>query len=60
MSGEDQLMKLLMISIISNDRCVKKSKDKNGEEQVNYLLIKRLPVDFVLRPKRPVGALLAV
>ena len=60
MSGEDQLMKLLMISIISNDRCVKKSKDKNGEEQVNYLLIKRLPVDFVLRPKQPVGALLAV
>ena len=60
MSGEDQLMKLLMKSIIPNGRCVKKSKDKNGEEQVNYLLIKRLPVDFVLRPKRPVGALLAV
>ena len=55
MSGDGQLMKLLMISIIPNDRCVKKSKDKNGEEQVNYLLIKRLPVDFVLRPKRPVA-----
>ena len=32
--------------MISNGRCVKKSKDKNGEEQVIYLLVEVL--DFQL------------
>ena len=40
-------MKLpVYIVMISNGRCVKKSKDKNGEEQVIYLLVEVL--DFQL------------